>query len=620
MTTYTLPYTGEQISTRLAAVTNHDHTLSDITDIVLPGSASVYLNGNGAWATPTASGSVFKPGVYIGGTGSGADYECDGTADDVQFQAAFDSALSGSTIYILPGTYNIAAKVTMSSSAGKVLHVVGIGKVIINFNCADSDYGSWAFKGSQTATPTLSSNAAQGAVSIVVNSVVGIQVGDLIKIYKDIKWCPTIYAAQQTGEMYEIQGISGTTLTLNQPLIRAYDTADTVTILVYRPVEVHIENIEFRDKDSTGACCAVSIFYAKNSSIKNCISKDSGYHAFSFYSCFNVEAVSNTISNCLKEGSGYGIGIWNATAFANIHDNRIENCRHCITGNASEYLALIRDVDIHHNVFVGGDVVGANVIDAHTLVINYRVVNNTFHLKKTAVVGFPFAFLDGTLHSVFSNNEIFGSYGGIALRDTTFTGAVHIIENNVMQYSTGPLFQGENNGTGEMLIIRNNTSDDGEYGVRCNLGDSYNNYIIEGNVFNSNSQNVIDIANIPAAAKVVITNNKITDCSKSGISITGTSGTAFDATVSGNEIINPNVAGSTHPGISITYMTYATLGNNKIYDNNANGGTGITLGTGCDYNVLIGNVAKGMIGTKFSLTGSNNFPATANVETLNHSF
>lgn len=48
------------------------------------------------------------------------------------------------------------------------------------------------------------------------------------------------------------------------------------------------------------------------------------------------------------------------------------------------------------------------------------------------------------------------------------------------------------------------------------------------------------------------------------------------------------------------------LQNNKIIDHNTGGSSAILLGTGCNYNVLIGNVARGMTGAKFSLTGANN--------------
>ena len=58
--------------------------------------------------------SGIKPYVIVGS--SYADYITDGTADDVQIQAAINSLTSGGTVFIKQGTYKIAAKVTIPSN------------------------------------------------------------------------------------------------------------------------------------------------------------------------------------------------------------------------------------------------------------------------------------------------------------------------------------------------------------------------------------------------------------------------------------------------------------------------------------------------------------------------
>jgi len=94
---------------------------------VLSNVATQYLNGQGAWGTP-ASGSVL-PYVTIGPTGSGATYECDGTADDVQFNQAEDFCAASSTIkdiLAFQGSYNLAAPIVNHQN----VHLQGMGKAV----------------------------------------------------------------------------------------------------------------------------------------------------------------------------------------------------------------------------------------------------------------------------------------------------------------------------------------------------------------------------------------------------------------------------------------------------------------------------------------------------------
>jgi hypothetical protein len=71
----------------------------------------------------------------IGTTGSGADYECDGTADNVQFALAISEITAGWTLIVLPGTYSLAATVTVN----KAIRLCGVDKLLCIINIA-GDY------------------------------------------------------------------------------------------------------------------------------------------------------------------------------------------------------------------------------------------------------------------------------------------------------------------------------------------------------------------------------------------------------------------------------------------------------------------------------------------------
>lgn len=113
------------------------------------------VNEGGTNATTAADarsnlGAQAKSFVTVGSTD--ADYITDGTADDVQIQAAIDALPNGGTVFLKQGTYNIAAPIVIAtekglhltgSGYGSILHAVNsLNDNIIEFN--PSSAGVWA--------------------------------------------------------------------------------------------------------------------------------------------------------------------------------------------------------------------------------------------------------------------------------------------------------------------------------------------------------------------------------------------------------------------------------------------------------------------------------------------
>jgi hypothetical protein len=90
---------------------------------------------NGSWQT-TNTGAASKTFVTVGG--STADYVTDGTADNVEIQAALDSlGTTGGTVYIQPGTYSISTTINlpkncklMGSGYATTLNLASAGTII----------------------------------------------------------------------------------------------------------------------------------------------------------------------------------------------------------------------------------------------------------------------------------------------------------------------------------------------------------------------------------------------------------------------------------------------------------------------------------------------------------
>ena len=73
------------------------------------------INRDTAYASSTVISTKLRTWT-IGTAGSGADYETDGTADDVQFAAAIAAMTAGDTLQVLPGTYTFSATLTIDKS------------------------------------------------------------------------------------------------------------------------------------------------------------------------------------------------------------------------------------------------------------------------------------------------------------------------------------------------------------------------------------------------------------------------------------------------------------------------------------------------------------------------
>ena len=442
------------------------------------------------------------------------------TGTDIQ--KALDSASNGDTIIIPSGDYYITSRVYQKD---KSLTLKGEGTVTIHLNTGSGSHNGLYFEGSEITEGKLPTSSKKGDTQITLSDASQVKKNDLIKIWKQVYWCPLDYGKddetgpQLTGELYKIESVSGNTVTLNEPLLRDYGLSDSPRYEIRRPIEIHVSNIRFQDSGKTTPNEALSIRYCIDSSVKDCWFKDSGMSAISFYSSFNVEASNNEIYDCLKPGSGYGVGIWSGTAYALVENNHIENCRHAVTGNTDERSTLVRGVIIKNNYMVGATIAGANVVDAHNVALDYVVTNNEIHPGN----GF-YAFGDGTLTSLFANNKIYGGYGAVANRGSTDNG-VHIVRDNYIEGDSVFTYRGTWYAKGTTLLIENNIQKGGRSGVYFGDADkeqvAYDNIVIRKNEFSDISGYGVYVLCNQDDENIEITDNVFSDIGKSDIEISG---------------------------------------------------------------------------------------------------
>ena len=499
-------------------------------------------------------------------------------------QAALDYSKSGDTITIREGDYYITKGIVQKD---KSLNIIGEGNVTLHIQTSDKEINEIYFGGSLITSNTLYADASKGSSEVVLTNVSQVRQNDLIKIWKNVQWCPLDYPDnypdQMTGEMYAVKSVNGNVVTLNQPLLRDYKLSETVQVEVYRPIQMHIKNIRLEDTGATMSHHGLAMQYCKDSSVTDSWFNNSGFGAICLYSCFNVNVNNNEIYNSLLPGSGYGVNVASGTALVNIENNHIENCRHAITANSAELKSLNRDVFIADNTLIGAKIVGSNVVDAHADTINFVVTRNKiypqispdtpsyyafFDYRYIQELPYYFAFSDGTQQSIFSNNEVFGGFGGIFKRGAVNDG-VHIYENNTFNDISGNMYEG-GNGTDNTLIIRNNIQNNGMHGVIFPFEGSFRNIIISENTFSNLSHHGVYQKFLINGVNLEISDNTFVNIKRDGIYIDGNFFTNDAVKIQNNNLINVSTSNSS------SGITIKNVQNAEITANNAAGSSTVT--------------------------------------------
>lgn len=499
--------------------------------------------------------------------------------DAACIQAALDYSKSGDTITIREGNYYITKGIFQKD---KNLNIIGEGNVTFYIQTSEKEINEIYFGGSLVTSNTLYTDARKGSSQVTLTDAYQVRPNDLIKIWKNVQWCPLDYPdnypGQMTGEIYAVKSVNENVVTLNEPLLRDYNLSDTVQVEVYRPVQVNIKNIRLEDTGATMSHHGLVMQYCKDSSVTNSWFNNSGFGAICLYSCFNVDISNNEIYNSLLPGSGYGVNVASGSALVNIENNYIENCRHAITANSAELKSLNRDIFITDNTLIGAKITGSNVIDAHANTINFVVTGNRIYPQITPEtlqyctlydyryiqeLPYYFAFSDGTQHSVFSDNEVFGGFGGIFKRGAVNDG-VHIYENNRFNGILGNMYEG-GNGTDSKLIIRNNIQNSGMHGVIFPFEGSFRDILISGNTFSNLSHQGIYQKFLIDGVNLEISDNTFENIKQDGIYIDGNSFTNSVVKIQNNNLIN--VSSSNSP----SGITIKNIQNPEVTKNNAEG-------------------------------------------------
>ena len=124
-----------------------------------------------------------------GPAGPGLFHTPDYANDAACIQAALDNSKSGDTITIRGGDYYITKGIYQKN---KSLNIIGEGKVTLHIQTSEKEINEIYFGGSLITSKTLYANAKKGSSQVVLTDASQVRQNDLIKIWKNVQWCPSI--------------------------------------------------------------------------------------------------------------------------------------------------------------------------------------------------------------------------------------------------------------------------------------------------------------------------------------------------------------------------------------------------------------------------------------------
>jgi len=432
----------------------------------------------------------FKSVVTVSKTGYG-DFVCSDAAyesDDQCIQAAIDAAeVNNSEVWIMGGDYVISHAMSIQSN------IVIRAKGVVNFYYSVTT-GTPMFYAEGTVGAMLSctSNVAQGASTVAVNSASAIVAGDLILIYDSTLWTPagnSQYATWKIGELHEVSSVSGNIITFFDQTLHSYTTTNSASVIPIKPISVVIDGIQIEGSSPTENVCGIILKYVSHSKISNCKINNCGFYGIEIRDSLDVDIADCTISNCEYTGIGYGIETSNSTAMVDVHNNTISKCRHCIAASGGSGIGLTRDIKVDKNHIYGGS---SWPVDAHPVAESLYVSENEIYVPWDCAV------VSGAKHTVVENNNIFGGMG-TGIRGVV-NGITYEIRNNTFDgtgfiFSDDPGYE-EYGHTNDLVVIQGNTVKNAT-GSLCDITKAANvkidgNYIDTGVITGADVITVLD--------------------------------------------------------------------------------------------------------------------------------
>lgn len=241
-------------------------------------------------------------------------YACDGTADQVQINAALAAVESagGGTVRLASGTYNLSGAISLLSSSVNI-SLVGEEGVIINAASVTAGTVIYLQGTGQTQTATsgtITASITQYATAVAFSSVSGLAKNDILLFstqeYADANpsdWTP-LYARSRSyyykGEFAEIKSISSLNVSMRRPLQDSYDSSQVKWYKLTLPY-LEVSGIDLRcNRD---AQVGIRIESGRNVRVANNRISGARTGPIILYYCLGGEVSNNYVTDAWYSGT-----------------------------------------------------------------------------------------------------------------------------------------------------------------------------------------------------------------------------------------------------------------------------------------------------------------------------
>ena len=286
------------------------------------------------WSLAGHQGAFMEPSTIIdfsiaGGVGNGVTPN-DSVMSTVLNALAGDSAI----IYIPNGTYFFTQPINLVENV--IIRGESSAGTILLFNLINPDDLITLEGGPTGDIATVMANVKKDSLSIELDDAAAFQVGDYVEIMEDDSVLVTSsWAIGTTGQIIQIDSISGNVIFLASPLRRAFTTAQNARLLkLDLKRNTGIESLKVERLDSTSQQTSnINFEYTVNCWVKCIESVNSNFAHIEVRKSTNLEISGSYIHHAFSYGNGgkgYGVMLQFASGECLVKENIFDSLRHAM--------------------------------------------------------------------------------------------------------------------------------------------------------------------------------------------------------------------------------------------------------------------------------------------------
>lgn len=408
-----------------------------------------------------------------------ADYTCDGTLDQEQFQAANDQFQTwGVPGIIMPlmGDFNFTSNtvLTINQRCGIWGQGTGASRIIqagTSWTSQSTAMIVYAGTLAGSATTTTTATVDEGDIVIPVTSGAALAEDSYYILGSTADYSPDDTQGDK-GEIVKIADVTGNNATIYGQVLDEYLTADTAQlrlITMLRGAFMRDISIDCNDT-STNKAQMVRFAECLDPFVNNVEIIQGGGPGFQFRNCYGGIFEGNAVNNLTNDSSnnhfGYGIDLARATTRLIINNNTFKNGRHAITTNGSG-----NEMGVPHHITISQNNVSEfadSALDTHNQGSN--IVFDSNHVSNCRTDGMQIRCRAVTAKNNHFENCYNGIYihetaFGVLLKDNTFRHMLNEVSTSITNSDGATItFDGTDTG-GQGIVLGTSSGGDGPDGV-----------------------------------------------------------------------------------------------------------------------------------------------------------